>query len=158
MGLTRRRFCELCVLSGGALLGACADSPGPADELAPDLGADGTAPPDLAMECRRATGLAPGDLAIGQARALPRRTLYVCRDARGLFAVSAICTHYACLADLDGAGFTCPCHGSRFALDGSVEVGPAKAPLAHYALSIGADGLLVVDTCTRVPFDTRLTI
>ena len=51
-----------------------------------------------------------------------------------LFAVSAICTHRGCTVRYksETGHVVCPCHGSRFGLDGSILRGPAKSPLAHY--------------------------
>lgn len=54
------------------------------------------------------------------------------RDAAGqLHEVSAVCTHMKCVVGWNPIDRTwdCPCHGSRFALDGSVLRGPATAPL-----------------------------
>jgi len=51
-------------------------------------------------------------------------------------AVSAVCTHQGCIVQwTDGnpqAPFACPCHQSKFDLQGKVLGGPAKAPLAHF--------------------------
>jgi len=54
------------------------------------------------------------------------------RDAEGgLHAVSAVCTHMGCLVGWNETdkSWDCPCHGSRFAMDGSVIHGPAVKPL-----------------------------
>jgi glycine/D-amino acid oxidase-like deaminating enzyme/nitrite reductase/ring-hydroxylating ferredoxin subunit len=54
------------------------------------------------------------------------------RDDQGaLHAVSAVCTHMGCLVAFNNAERTweCPCHGSRFGIDGSVLQGPALLPL-----------------------------
>jgi glycine/D-amino acid oxidase-like deaminating enzyme/nitrite reductase/ring-hydroxylating ferredoxin subunit len=61
-----------------------------------------------------------------------QRAVY--RDEAGtLHALSARCTHLGCIVrfnDAEGA-WECPCHGSRFDVDGSVIQGPANKPLQH---------------------------
>jgi glycine/D-amino acid oxidase-like deaminating enzyme/nitrite reductase/ring-hydroxylating ferredoxin subunit len=59
-----------------------------------------------------------------------QRAVY--RDAAGeLHAVSARCTHLGCIVAFNEAetSWECPCHGSRFAVDGAVIQGPANRPL-----------------------------
>ncbi|MDQ3886480.1 MAG: FAD-dependent oxidoreductase [Actinomycetota bacterium] len=56
----------------------------------------------------------------------------VYRDEAGaLHAVSLRCTHLGCLLRFNGAerSWDCPCHGSRFDVDGAVLEGPAVHPL-----------------------------
>lgn len=52
-------------------------------------------------------------------------------DRGGLHAVSAVCTHLGCLVAFNNAERTweCPCHGSRFGVDGEILQGPALEPL-----------------------------
>lgn len=57
------------------------------------------------------------------------------RDREGaLHAVSAHCTHLGCLVAFNNAerSWDCPCHGSRFDIDGSVLQGPAVRPLRRH--------------------------
>lgn len=76
----------------------------------------------------------PAELAAGQAAVLriagERCAVY--RDPAGqLHAVSATCTHLGCLVAFNDAetAWECPCHGSRFDVDGAVLHGPANRPL-----------------------------
>jgi nitrite reductase/ring-hydroxylating ferredoxin subunit len=67
---------------------------------------------------------------------------FVGRDARGLYAIVAVCTHLGCLARNRDRGFECPCHGSRFDASGAVSQGPADRSLARARLSLDANGRL----------------
>ncbi|MFC7518097.1 FAD-dependent oxidoreductase [Herbaspirillum sp. GCM10030257] len=70
------------------------------------------------------------------------KKLAVYREADGqLHARSAICTHLGCVVAWNSAekSWDCPCHGSRFNVDGEVLHGPAVTPLAAVSL----DGLVV---------------
>lgn len=60
------------------------------------------------------------------------RKLAAYRDPAGdVQALSPICTHLRCVVEFDRTKqeWKCPCHGSRFALDGTVVKGPARRPL-----------------------------
>jgi glycine/D-amino acid oxidase-like deaminating enzyme/nitrite reductase/ring-hydroxylating ferredoxin subunit len=70
----------------------------------------------------------------GEARVVPdglgKKGVY--REPDGtLHAVSLRCTHLGCLVRFNAAerSWDCPCHGSRFAVDGAVLEGPAVRPL-----------------------------
>ena len=59
------------------------------------------------------------------------RVAAFCDDDGTITAVSATCTHLGCIVHFNDAERTwdCPCHGSRFSLDGQVINGPATANL-----------------------------
>ncbi|MFE5628271.1 FAD-dependent oxidoreductase [Streptomyces sp. NPDC056543] len=70
------------------------------------------------------------------------RRCAVYRDENGApHAVSARCTHLGCLVHFNDAerAWECPCHGSRFAVDGAVLQGPAVHPLEPRPLPEGND-------------------
>lgn len=74
-------------------------------------------------------GIAPGHGAVVRVGG-ERCAVY--RDAGGTArAVSATCTHLGCLVAFNDAEhvWECPCHGSRFAVDGAVLHGPATRDL-----------------------------
>lgn len=63
----------------------------------------------------------------------PLKTIAAFRDQQGtLHQVSARCTHMGCLVRFNDAeeSWDCPCHGSRFTIDGEVIEGPATENLS----------------------------
>ena len=75
------------------------------------------------------------DLAAGEGKVVRVGGSYcaVSKDSDGqVRCVSAVCTHIGCLVAFNAAAqsWDCPCHGSRFNLDGTVIHGPATKPLA----------------------------
>ncbi len=107
---------------------------------------------------------------------LPDQRLFVFRDGNVFHAISAVCTHLGCTVRAEALSnaqmiksegqslkvthrFLCPCHGSKYAGDGSNVAGPAPKPLAWYHLAIALDdGQLVVDLAHPVGHDFRLTL
>ena len=91
----------------------------------------------LAQFARDIPGLDLGkarELARGDGRVVDQggEKLAAARDDTGtLHLVSAVCTHMQCIVRWNNAERTwdCPCHGSRFAPDGTVLEGPALADL-----------------------------
>jgi Rieske Fe-S protein len=84
------------------------------------------------------------------------------RDAGGLYAMSAICTHQRCnmseTGSVSSAGVACSCHGSRYSPVGAVTSGPAPAPLKHYLVDLAADGTITVQASTVVAQDARTPV
>ncbi|HEX8952767.1 MAG TPA: Rieske (2Fe-2S) protein [Polyangia bacterium] len=60
-------------------------------------------------------------------------------------ALSATCTHAACIVQYDAAQsfLHCNCHNADFDLQGAVLRGPTTIPLPTYAASPNADGIVV---------------
>ena len=107
---------------------------------------------------------------------LDEKRLYVFREGRSFYAISAACTHLGCTVryaklqkpvevEIDGQKtvvpfeFHCPCHGSKFYADGTNYDGPAPAPLRWYRLEVSPeDGQLVVNMNDEVDRNFRLSV
>lgn len=100
----------------------------------------------------------PADFPLNQLTPLTDGPIFIGRDEAGLFALSAICTHLGCTVARSKAGLACPCHGSRFAADGTHLGGPASRPLPHLALSLNSTGQIEVDLDKMVESEFRLKI
>jgi Rieske Fe-S protein len=63
-------------------------------------------------------------------------------DSGSLHECSAICTHLGCVVSWNPAekSWDCPCHGSRFDVNGDVLNGPAVASLKPVHQALGASG------------------
>jgi 3-phenylpropionate/trans-cinnamate dioxygenase ferredoxin reductase subunit len=87
------------------------------------------------------------------------RQLAVYRDDDGdTYELSPRCTHMGCTVDWNDSARTwdCPCHGSRFAADGSVVHGPASEPLERIGGSApSADGATAASESEPVPSHDR---
>lgn len=98
----------------------------------------------------------PDTLAPGEPFVPPGRSVALFRDAAGVHAISIVCTHLGCIVRPTSSGFECPCHGSRFASDGSVLRGPAPSALSW--LSVSVDGAaVIVDEESTVRPGTKVT-
>jgi cytochrome b6-f complex iron-sulfur subunit len=75
---------------------------------------------------------AAGELAFGG---------YVVKHQGAIDVFAINCSHLGCSIALnkDAQSFDCPCHGSRFHLDGTVLRGPAPVPLSHLTWKQGKD-------------------
>jgi len=109
----------------------------------------------LASPSRKFRVSLPESLVAGEPFVPPGRAVALFRNADGVHAVSTVCTHLGCIVKAGAAGFECPCHGSRFAPDGSVTKGPAPAPLAWLKVS-GSAGNYIVDEDQPVPLGTKV--
>jgi cytochrome b6-f complex iron-sulfur subunit len=64
----------------------------------------------------------------------------------GFSALSLICTHLGCTVEQKAGEFACPCHGSRFDVDGKVIHGPAEKPLPSLRVEVTNEGNLKLFT------------
>lgn len=99
----------------------------------------------------------PADFTLNTPR-LVTSGLFVVRDARGFYALTAICTHQGCDVSPSAGGFRCPCHGATYDLNGANTGGPAMRPLEHYAMCTMANGQLGVDFSRVVAANVRLVV
>ena len=82
----------------------------------------------------------------------------VARDARGLYAFSAVCPHEGCVVRITrGASTICPCHDSTFDDDGDWTGGPARRPLLNHPVRV-CEGRVYVDRSLGVPLGTRTPV
>lgn len=77
---------------------------------------------------------------------LPTRIAVVRHEGK-IYASTTICTHRRGTIQWkpDQNCYVCPNHGAQFDVDGNVIKGPARRPLIRYAISVDANGHLIVD-------------
>src|SRR4051794_3372204 len=122
MEIDRREFVQITV---GAIVGCavcgCASTPGAQEG---PMRAEARTPIDAGAVSQYAND--------GIYDAHQEKGFFVVRHGADLVAVSSICTHQRCkLKPEPNQTFLCPCHGSRFDLDGHVTRGPASRNLPY---------------------------
>jgi Rieske Fe-S protein len=70
--------------------------------------------------------------------------IVVTQPTAGVFkGFSTVCPHAGCnVSKVEGGNIVCPCHGSRFSLEGAVVGGPAKDPLTAKAVVVQGDSIV----------------
>lgn len=135
--LTRQQFLVTAGLAGVATcVAGCAGygqspaSPGANTAAAQTVPppADGAVPITATADVPLGSGVIVDDVVVTQPTA-------------GVFrAFSAVCTHAGCtLAEVSDGTINCPCHGSKFNLDGTVANGPAARPLERKTVTVNGD-------------------
>lgn len=91
-----------------------------------------------------------------------RKGVLLGRDAGGLYAMTAICTHNQCdltqYGEFGGAGIMCSCHGSMFSPTGERLRGPAVDSLKHFRVDVAPDGTISVDSSNVVDAAMRTPV
>ena len=144
--ITRRRFFQTAGFS------ACAIAAGGAAVL----GENFLEPRALFEPPTRFLLGAPESIAPGAVIMEEAHQVYVMRFSDGFRAISAVCTHLGCITRYqpDDNCIACPCHGSRFSLDGEVMEGPAPRALPWLRVDLTASGRIAVDTAEEVSLGT----
>ncbi|WP_054812269.1 Rieske (2Fe-2S) protein [Nocardia arizonensis] len=131
------------VVAAAAALTACstygdnAPAPAPTTGTATPTGSGGQRPA-AATEAIAKTADIPvgGGVIVG--------TMVVTQPTAGVFAgFDSTCPHAGCKVNAVSNGtINCPCHGSKFGLDGAVVAGPAKSPLAPKQIRVEGDSVV----------------
>ena len=141
---SRRRFHETLIYGFGAAIGVALAVPAALYLFSPprvkpepdwvDAGDIGSLAPN-----------APAEISFRQKRidgwreVLEKKTAWVVKTPdHGVIAFGPQCTHLGCAYHWEEAtgDFLCPCHTSRFSIDGEVLSGPAPRPLDRYLVRI----------------------
>jgi Rieske Fe-S protein len=138
--LSRPRFLAgLGVGGAAAVLAACSTyseqstAEPPTSGQAPDTGGSAAAPAALAStsEVPVGSGIIVDDVVLTQP---------VAGEFKGF---SNVCTHSGCRLNAVADGtINCPCHGSKFNLDGTVAQGPAARPLEAKPIVVEGESIL----------------
>ena len=68
-------------------------------------------------------------------------------DAGNFYVLDCECRHASCVVppfDMFDLSITCPCHGSRYGVDGGLINGPAQSPLHAYQFEFDGSDLLTI--------------
>jgi len=157
--LSRRQLLGIAGQAACAsMLTACGvEGPGPREIRGGmvDMSVDFAGPADLLpAPCAPKIATGAETLGVNQAKhfydsGIREQSFFVVRDSRGFYALNDDCPHNHCRAAFNSAALTfdCPCHGSRFNLDGSLLNGPATIPLKLFPMKRLTNGQLEVDIC-----------
>ena len=128
--------------AGGAVAGCAGPPPPPAPpSTAPD---SQVAHPTASGSAGTKLGPA-SDVPVGGGTVFESLEVVVTQPTPGRFVgLTAVCTHTGCIVDkvVDGL-IECPCHGSRYRLDGTVAGGPAPRALPARPVTV-VDGSIVL--------------
>lgn len=134
--LSRRSFLDLVVkasLAGSALIGL--------GMMVRYFSFQSEANPPSDYDLGPASDYPPGSrILVQSAQAI------IIHDTQGYSAISLVCPHLGCIINVNGDGFACPCHGSRFLPDGSLRSGPASHPLTSLRVEVNAESHLILYT------------
>lgn len=148
VGPSRRRI----LITGGVVViaaatAACGSSTPEASSTTPAAPTEpGAQSPSTSVDAGAGVEAPIADIAVGGGVIYADQKVVVTQPAAGDFkAFSAVCTHKGCTVSKVADGLiTCACHGSQFSIeDGSVQTGPASAPLPAMPVTVSGDTVMV---------------
>ena len=86
------------------------------------------------------------DYPLGSRTAFPKAQAFIIHNDEGYHALSLVCPHLGCVVNVTNDGFACPCHGSRYLMDGSLRNGPSSRPLTNLRVDVNEQGHLILHT------------
>ncbi len=148
-GPSRRRILITggVVVAAAAATAACGSSTPAASSATSAAPTDaGAASPADSMPAGAAVEAPIADIAVGGGVIYADQKVVVTQPTSGDFkAFSAVCTHKGCtVSEVADGLITCACHGSQYSIDdGSVQKGPATAPLPAMPVTVSGDTVMV---------------
>jgi Rieske Fe-S protein len=132
-----------------ALLAGCGATPETAASSASSVAGEASSAASSAASAAssaasEATALAStSEIPVGGCTVFEKEKVVITQSTNGEFrALTAVCTHQGCLVtEVKDGTIICPCHGSTFALDGSVTNGPATEPLTEVPISVNGTSI-----------------
>jgi cytochrome b6-f complex iron-sulfur subunit len=102
----------------------------------------------------------PQDFPVGLVRIFEDEKVAIFRDTEGMYALSLVCTHLGCIVshNKNEDRFDCPCHGSKFTLEGKVTKAPAPRALDWFKIITLPSGQLMVDRGVTIPMGTKVVV
>lgn len=157
VSISRRQFCgSIAGCVGIATIAACGGSSSSTVD-APPTPIDGTAMGTCPTTGATDVGAASTFLT-GKPVYFSQGNFFVVRDAMGLYALTARCTHQGVTVGVSGSQFLCPAHGATFTFNGAVTGGPTNTPLVHFAMCTTANGRVGVQSSMTVAANVRLNV
>jgi Rieske Fe-S protein len=104
-----------------------------------DSGDDEASTPDAGSELATTS-----EVPVGGGVILAEQKVVITQPTEGEFkAFTAVCTHQSCIVAEVQETINCDCHQSKYSIeDGSVQGGPAPAPLEEVAIAVDGDKIL----------------
>ena len=159
VALTRREVCGgLAACIGAIVVSGCGGDGGGGSQTpdaapAPDAPAAGTCGTTGTTDVGAAA-----TFTLNKPVYFASKNFFVVRDANGLYALTARCTHQGVTLVAKTSNFYCPGHGATFNFNGDVTLGPANTPLQHFAMCTLPNGNVGVNTAMTVAKTVRLNV